>query len=214
MVDAYGRAGADRDVMARLAGYVANADTQIGAGNHDSGIAQLKQVFDFGPQMVFNMDLFQQNLRTAFNTTTVGYAYAIAQDGKQVLPSAQNPMWNGSSRRDLPVANQSPTKEMNIASVSKTLTAVAVLRLLESRGLSIDSPIDPWLPPLWTRGPGVTSGLGGLTFEDVMKHKSGLNNNDGSRSYDYASLRSAIAAGDQRVHETSHTKMPTSRSSG
>lgn len=44
---------------------------------------------------------------------------------------------------------------MNITSVTKTITAVAVLQLLERRRLTVDSLIEPWLPEGWIRGPGI-----------------------------------------------------------
>ncbi len=195
--DAYRRAGADPDLMARLAGLMASADEQIAAGNHDTAILQLKQVLELGPHLVFSMRAFVQNLRTTFDTSTVGYSWAIAENGTLV-----HPWQNGRAQVGPQPVDQSATKEMNIASVSKTLTAVAVLRLLESRNLSIDSPISPWLPTTWTLGPGV-AGVGGLTFRNLMTQSSGLNNNAVSKTtgkpqaapYDYASLRSTIATG-------------------
>jgi len=63
---------------------------------------------------------------------------------------------------------------MNIASISKTLTAVAVLQLLEKNGLSMDDPIEPWLPVEWEKGAGF-SGEESVTFKQLLKHTSGFN---------------------------------------
>ncbi|MGI9285926.1 MAG: serine hydrolase domain-containing protein [Pseudomonadales bacterium] len=57
-----------------------------------------------------------------------------------------------------------------IASVTKTITAVATLQLLEANNLAITEKISNWLPNDWVKGPGI----GQLTFRDLMRHKSGF----------------------------------------
>jgi hypothetical protein len=59
---------------------------------------------------------------------------------------------------------------MTVASISKPVTAAATLRLLEQKNISVDSAIGPWLPAAWKRGAGVD----GITFRDLMTHRSGL----------------------------------------
>lgn len=57
-----------------------------------------------------------------------------------------------------------------IASVTKTITAVATLQLLEANNLPVTEKISSWLPNDWVKGPGI----GQLTFRDLMQHKSGF----------------------------------------
>ncbi len=115
----------------------------------------------------FDIDLFERNLRAALGGKTVGYAYSIGQAGQLDRQAGV-----GSARvaPDNPVAAQSATKVMTVASISKPVTAAATLRLLEQKGISVDSPIGPWLPEAWKRGAGVD----GITFRELMTHRSGL----------------------------------------
>ena len=57
-----------------------------------------------------------------------------------------------------------------IASVTKTVTAVATLQLLEANDLTVTAKIAPWLPSDWVKGPGIAQ----LTFRDLMQHKTGF----------------------------------------
>jgi D-alanyl-D-alanine carboxypeptidase len=117
---------------------------------------------------VFNLDLFEQNVRDAF-AGSVGLTYAIARDGTLVRAGEV-----GFGRTQFEPAGtrlMDRHQRMHIASVSKTITTAAVLRLLEDTdGVGLDSSIEPYLPPSWTRGPGV----GAITFRRLLAHKSGF----------------------------------------
>ncbi|GAA2634994.1 serine hydrolase [Paractinoplanes durhamensis] len=118
------------------------------------------------PGKTFDMDWFERNLRAALTGKTVGYAYAIGKAGQLDRQAGV-----GSARvaPDSPLA-QSASKVMTVASISKPVTAAATLRLLEQKGISVDSAIGPWLPAAWKRGTGVDA----ITFRDLMTHRSGL----------------------------------------
>jgi D-alanyl-D-alanine carboxypeptidase len=78
-------------------------------------------------------------------------------------------------------------QEMHIASVSKTITAVAVIQLLKENDLSITSKIGPWLPAYWNAKQAIKD----LTFQELMTHSSGLA--EASNSWD--SLKATVARG-------------------
>ena len=59
---------------------------------------------------------------------------------------------------------------VNVASVGKMFTTIAVLQSLARRHLSIDSRISPFLPPDWVKGPGV----GTITFSELLTHRAGF----------------------------------------
>ncbi len=137
------------------------------------------------PLLRFDIDRFEARLRSVFDAQSVGWAYAIARAGTLqrsgslgLARTAANP----------PATLQTENKRMQVASVSKTLTAIVALRLLADRGLTADTPIGPWLPSHWPQGAGVF----GLTFRNLMTHRSGFDQNDVAGS-DYASLRDVIA---------------------
>ena len=120
----------------------------------------------------FSMEAFEQEIRDRVDGEVAGAVYALNLNGNFArgdgIGFARN---SGDGFR-----SQSAFKRMNIASISKTLTAVAVLRLLEENGLSVDSPIAPWLPEQWQLGLGFydDGSQSTLTFRDLLTHRSGV----------------------------------------
>lgn len=126
------------------------------------------------PYDAFDIDKFEQGLRSRIDGKTIGYAYAVYQNG--TLKRA-----GGSGRAVIPTSPMMPTTYMSadrrgdLLSMSKTITAAALLRTLEilrDRGedVTISSPIAPYLPHDWVRGPGVED----ITFRAVLRHEAGL----------------------------------------
>jgi CubicO group peptidase (beta-lactamase class C family) len=152
-------------------------------------------------EKTFDLELFEQNIRNALDNKCLGYAYAINLNGQLKKSGA-----NGYAvlKRDLPQNAQVPdpkgvpqsaSKRMNIASITKTITATTVLKVLQDKlvpddkTLTIDSKVGKYLPAFWTRGPGIND----LTFKELLSQLSGMNDNKGKT--DIASLKSWIAAG-------------------
>lgn len=117
----------------------------------------------------FNVTKMQRSIRSALKDKSVGYAFAIARGGQIVKKGAggyaQLPGDGDKKMR--------PRTRINIMSVTKPITAMALLKLLDQRGLSINDPIAGWLPPNWPRGKGF-KGDNGLTFKQLLTHTSGL----------------------------------------
>ncbi|MBR9859813.1 serine hydrolase [bacterium] len=143
-------------------------------------------------QPVFNMDLFEQNIIDYVNAggdQPIGWAYVITQNG---LLERFDAFGDARTSADGQI-DFSLSKEINVASISKFYTAIAVLQLLEARNLDIDSKIAPWLPNSWVKGPGVND----LSFKDLLKHESGLNsiNSNFDSTLSYSGLESCIEDG-------------------
>lgn len=137
----------------------------------------------------FDIDLFEQNVIDGMGSQPVGWAYAINQGGNLSRSGAfGDARTNDDGQMDL-----TPTKPINIASVTKFLTATAVMQLLEARNLGVDDEIEQWLPGSWVQGPGVDE----LTFRALMSHQSGLNsvNSDFSNTLCYDCLQAVIEEG-------------------
>lgn len=126
--------------------------------------------FQTQAQEEFSLDLFEQNVRDAF-AGSVGFTYAIAQNGSLARAGEV-----GFGRTQFEPAGElamNRNQRMHIASISKAITTAAVLRLLQDTpGVGLDSGVEPYLPPSWTRGPGVSNDA--LTFRHLLAHKSGL----------------------------------------
>jgi D-alanyl-D-alanine carboxypeptidase len=141
----------------------------------------------------FDIALFEKNIRKALDGKCVGYAYAITLNGQLKKKGAGGYAVLGKDlgTAGIPGLPQSPDKRMNIASVTKTITAATVLKILQADpNLSVDSKVEPFLPSTWAKGPGVNN----LTFRKLLSQLSGMNNNVGG-STNIASLKKWIQDG-------------------
>lgn len=122
------------------------------------------------PPALADLDQMAQGIRDRLGGNAVGFAFALIRDGEPIRSGAE-----GWAKRpvDGGVA-MTPTTRQMVASVTKHITAIATVRLLVQLGISVDSPIDPWLPPEWVRGYGFW-GANGVTFRQLLTHHSGLN---------------------------------------
>jgi D-alanyl-D-alanine carboxypeptidase len=140
---------------------------------------------------VFDLDLFEQNLidRVTWLDEPVGWAYTVSVNG--VLERAET--FGDARTEDDGQMDFGLNQEINVASVTKFYTAIAVLQLLKASGLDENDLIHPYLPRTWRLGPGVTS----LSFEDLLRHRSGLEseNRNFSTTLSYSGLQTAIETG-------------------
>jgi len=158
-------------------------------GRPVEGVQRVIESIFLTPIPIFSIDVFEQKIRDRYDDESVGYAYAINSVGWLFRAGAGG---NARTLPDLPIVAQSALKEINIASVSKTITATALLALLQDLGpsVSVDSSISPYLPNPWSQGPGISN----LTFRDLLTHNSGLDQNQNG-PYADDSLEAYVAQG-------------------
>lgn len=146
----------------------------------------------------FDVNKFENYLRSKLDGNAVGYTFVVYRNGKYVRSG--NSGYAVLKKDDPKMLSEfgyslEPQTRMNIASVTKTITATAVLKAIQDKrvvgypALTIDSKINDFLPPNWTRGPGVAS----LTFKDMMSQYSGMFDNGGDTSI--GGLRAWIKSG-------------------
>lgn len=134
--------------------------------------------------ITFDVALFEENIEAQLTGETVGHAFSIAYQGQ--LYQGGESAGLARTDADAPETGQSPNKEMHVASVSKTLTAIVTLHALEEKGLTPDAYIAPYLPSNWTLGAGVAD----LKFRHFLTHTSGFGQINAGNSYE--ALRTAI----------------------
>lgn len=161
------------------------------AGNHAAAAGQYGKAVKLGSNgLAFDIARFEQNIRGFFDTQTIGYSYAIVRLGQLYSAKAF-----GLARSAADTAGggtqHSPEREVNIASVTKTITAAAVLKLIKKNKMDIDESIEPWLPKQWQIPPSIQD----LTFRDLMTQRSGLGANQVGQSTSLATLQAAIEQG-------------------
>jgi len=136
----------------------------------------------------FDLDRFEENLIAAVENESIGYSYAITQAGRLVRSSA-----SGDARTTTDgQADMTVEKEIVTASISKTITAVAMLRAMAEEGIALDDPIADYLPADWTLGPNMQQ----VTFRRLFTHRSGLDMIGGG--LDNLPDGDAVTAGRQR----------------
>jgi len=107
--------------------------------------------------------VFKANL-----TNVPGYAYAVAHHGRLV---AEGGVGFARTSLNAPPTPWTTSTRLNLASVSKCVTTVALLKLLAHRGISINQPFYPFLQNQCpTAGPGVAT----VTFKNLLEMKSGM----------------------------------------
>jgi CubicO group peptidase (beta-lactamase class C family) len=132
-----------------------------------TGVSRTKSL---QPDYALDYDKFAQKIQDALDdsgTNVNGFAYAIARNGAVLRSGA----WG--NRINKPDGGPKPftTSTMGQAgSTSKTLTAVALIKALYQRGISLDTPIGKYLPSCWKKGPNVT----GYTFRGLLNHTTAL----------------------------------------
>jgi D-alanyl-D-alanine carboxypeptidase len=133
---------------------------------------------------VFKAELFKSNIAAQLQQGgALGYALVINEKG-QIADSASfgiggvNPSGSGSFPASV-------LNDINIASVTKPLTCIAAIKLLQKKGIDIDFEIGVWLPSYWKK----SSDIIHVTFRELLTHTSGIQQT--SSSWD--SLKSAAA---------------------
>ena len=125
----------------------------------------------------------------------LGYAFVVSRPTQTSVARA-----GGSARlqQDPPELPMSVDVKYNVASVSKDITAAAVMTLLndtdiKQQDLSLDEKLDEkivdYLPYNWKPGPGVDS----ITFRQALKHRTGIRCTPDF--VDYQNLKQCLAQG-------------------
>lgn len=165
----------------------------IGCGRH--GYAQPAMnpaVKTSGPKVVETkivsqnfLSNFADKLNERMKGRSVGYAFTVIADGYIAVSRV-----GGDSRRspDSNPRKMSFADKYNIASVSKTITAAAAMKILTEKGISLDSPIYEHLPPNWSLGLNTKT----ITFRGLLTHRSGIRC---PTDVSYTELRLRIAKG-------------------
>ena len=136
------------------------------------------------PQPYLDVNGFGEDLHNALRNSVQGYTMRMRRNGQNIYTL----QWNWARRPADGGRGWNPDRRMNIASVSKFVTAVAMVDLLDRRNIDPKTSIAQWLPAYWSRGANVNN----ITFEMLMTHSSGFNN---SGSTAFATMRQMVASG-------------------
>jgi len=132
---------------------------------------------------IFELSRFEENIRKTLDGKTMGYGFVL-YDGVRDYPAFNVARgWKrvaadgGNLKFDL-------TSRIHIASMSKTLSAIATLQLLKKDNLTTYDKLVDFLPRWWKTGPNADQ----ITLRDIMQHMSGIRN-EGEKNCDGESFR-------------------------
>jgi len=125
-----------------------------------------------------------KNITATLHNNVVGFVAIVGG-----LPA----IFQGQARTaaDPPKTAMLPDLPINVASVSKVLTTLAVLQSLGRHHLTLDTKISPYLYKDWKRGANIDT----ITFRMLLSHAAGFRAGCGGSNTTYAVLKAQIAAG-------------------
>jgi len=143
-----------------------------------------RQMSNVGPALQLR-DFLTELVAGLQSQSAVGYSIEVRQRGNRIATAV-----GGHARRpgDGSIYWRSDTR-MHVASVSKLITAIAMVRALDTHGIDVGTPIAPYLPAYWRLGP--NSNL--ITFRHLLGHRSGIDV-PGSAT-DYITMKEELRAG-------------------
>lgn len=132
-----------------------------------------------------DVDALANDIEARIKPDVMGYQIVVFADGSLRASRA-----GGNARRaaDAPERKMDVGDKINVASVSKTVTAAALLHALNAKNINIDSTMWAYLPKHWPLHKSIKT----ITFRQLLAMRSGFPKNVAS---DYASLKAAMVVG-------------------
>ena len=168
-----------------------NGSPIVTAGKQNNNEFSVKSALHFQPQIkltvkdsFFDPTLFYQNMKKEFGGKAAGMGFAVCQPAKSPL------IYQEGYRRkpaDTPCAPFDVFETMHIASMSKTISAIALQKILHEKNISVDSSISAFLPGNWVKGPNTNK----VTYRMLLTHTSGFRKDN----CDFTSLKNMVATG-------------------
>lgn len=140
------------------------------------------------PRGCVSLSRLADSIDTQLKGNVVGYV-ALIGTSKAVASGLAR------TAADPPRLAMGPDVMVNVASVGKMFTTIAVLKSLARHHLSIDSPISPFLPPDWVKGPGIDT----ITFRELLTHQAGFRLDSGRVFETDNAAREQVRQGIQQV---------------
>jgi CubicO group peptidase (beta-lactamase class C family) len=140
-------------------------------------------------QSTFSPSLMGDNIELMSDGNAVGYGYAVSYDGNPL--AAVGGGGQARTAADGPERSFSSMTEMDISSVSKTVTATAILHFLQSQPGGLDAalstPLADYLPSDWTPGANVQV----VTLRHLLTHTSGFSESNNPIDVNFGSPSNA-----------------------
>jgi CubicO group peptidase (beta-lactamase class C family) len=128
---------------------------------------------------------YADKLEARLKNRSVGYSFTVTGGNGNLMVSRAG----GDARRAPDSARKMTADDkFNVASVSKTITAAAVMKLLNQKNITVDTAVRAYLPPNWKIGPAFET----VTFRNLLTHNSGIRC---EAEVTYANLKACVEKG-------------------
>ena len=128
------------------------------------------------------VDKIVKNIHGELDGDVVGYSFVVGNS----LYQKSDAYGEARTSADGAQRNFRPVTKITVASVSKMVTAIAAVRILDKNGVSIDAAIGPYLPSDWS----VSNYVKNIKFSQLLSHTSGIKDYGNVPPNDYAALKS------------------------
>lgn len=132
-----------------------------------------------------DVEEFGKAFHAAIKDRVTGYAFQLRKNGAP----AYTLIWNWARTPADGSKGWKLDTRMHVASVSKYLTAIGLVKLLDAKGISYDAKIINYLPNYWVKGPNIAQ----ISFRHLLNHTSGFNTGTSSSSFQF--MKDKVKAG-------------------
>ena len=139
----------------------------------------------FNTKPKLDVSRFCETIHAALKDNVTGYILQVRQNGNLIC----NLIWKGAQMTPNANIPWNEDTKMHVASVSKFLTAVGLVKLLDEKGISYDAKIIDYLPDYWSKGNNIDK----ITFRHLLTHTSGFGGQ--SSASDYLFMQVKVAQG-------------------
>lgn len=147
----------------------------------------------------FNSTTFLEEIDTQLEGNTMGYAVVITKDGTVIDTHEKGKGIAGNDgNRDISIHDR-----MHIASISKSITTIATLKVLRDKGIDVNTSVASYMPPGWSLG----TGFNNVTFYELLRQSAGLDmvGTQGGGATRFDSLQRYAAAGATQAKNRTYT---------
>ncbi len=137
------------------------------------------------PTPAFDANYFGPIVHELIHDKVMGYMYQVYKGSSPIYTG----MWNWAKNPNDGSKGWTADTRMHVASVSKLMTAIGLVKLLDKKNISLDTSINSYLPGYWKRG----SGVAGITFRKLLNHTSGFSGENSRCDYEF--MKEQVAEG-------------------
>ncbi len=160
-------------------------------------MADSKLKFEKAKTYQLDVAIFAEAIHKSLKDSVNGYVMQLTRNGSVI----SNLKWNwAQTPADASVGWEFNTR-MHVASVSKYLTALGMMKALNLAQLSYDTKIIDYLPASWVKGNNINQ----ITFRQLLTHRSGFDLPCCASDYEY--MKQKVQAGVSNVGESHYHNM-------